>query len=79
MLGAIIGDIIGSVYEWHNVKSEDFALFSSQSKFTDDTVLTAATANAILHMQMDAVGHGAKRYYAKQYAYQYKLFGKTLQ
>ncbi len=75
MLGAMIGDIIGSVYEWHNVKSEDFALFSNQSRFTDDTVLTAATAEAILHMQTGHTGLGSKRYYAKQYACQYKLYG----
>lgn len=49
MLGAIIGDIIGSVYEHAPVKKEVFPLFSSQSKFTDDTVLTVAVADAILH------------------------------
>lgn len=48
MLGAIIGDIIGSVYEWENVKSEDFALFSRFSRITDDTVTTVAVADAIL-------------------------------
>ena len=48
MLGAMIGDIVGSVYEWHNIKTKDFPLFSKRSFFTDDTVLTAATAQAIL-------------------------------
>ena len=48
MLGAMIGDIIGSVYEWHNTKTTDFPFFSQQSFFTDDTVLTAATAQAII-------------------------------
>jgi ADP-ribosylglycohydrolase len=48
MLGAMIGDIVGSVYEWHNIKTADFALFKPNSTFTDDTVLTAATAKALM-------------------------------
>jgi ADP-ribosylglycohydrolase len=48
MLGAIAGDIIGSVYETRNVKSTDFPLFRWESTFTDDTVLTVAVADAIL-------------------------------
>ncbi len=48
MLGAIAGDIIGSVYEAHPIKTVDFPLFSAQSTFTDDTVLTIATALAIM-------------------------------
>ncbi len=48
MLGAMIGDIVGSIYEWHNIKTKDFPLFSRRCFFTDDTVLTAATAQAIL-------------------------------
>ena len=42
MLGAISGDIIGSVYEWHNIKTKDFELFSSRCFFTDDSILTIA-------------------------------------
>jgi ADP-ribosylglycohydrolase len=49
MIGAIAGDIIGSVFEWHNVKSTRFDLFSSGSTFTDDTVMTVAVAASILH------------------------------
>ncbi|MEA3327952.1 MAG: ADP-ribosylglycohydrolase family protein [Chloroflexota bacterium] len=48
MLGAMIGDIVGSVYEWHNIKTTDFPLFSKRCFFTDDTVLTAATAYALI-------------------------------
>jgi ADP-ribosylglycohydrolase len=48
MLGAIAGDVIGSVYEHHPVKTMDFPLFSHRSRFTDDTVLTVAVAYAIL-------------------------------
>ncbi len=48
MLGAIAGDIIGSVYEAHNLKSTRFELFDRLSRYTDDTVLTIATADALL-------------------------------
>jgi ADP-ribosylglycohydrolase len=42
MIGAIAGDIIGSVYEWNRIKSKQFDLFSPDCFFTDDTVLTVA-------------------------------------
>ncbi|MEI7987618.1 MAG: ADP-ribosylglycohydrolase family protein [Chloroflexota bacterium] len=48
MIGAIAGDIIGSVYEWDNNRSTEFPLFSLSCFFTDDTVLTVALADAIL-------------------------------
>lgn len=48
MIGAIAGDIIGSVYEGHNIKSTDFPLFDPRCRFTDDTVLTLAVADAII-------------------------------
>lgn len=48
MIGAIAGDIIGSVYEHYPVKTKDFPLFGSMSRFTDDTVMTVAVADAIL-------------------------------
>lgn len=48
MLGAIIGDIIGSVYELDNTKTTDFPLWSPNSTFTDDTVMTVAVAKALL-------------------------------
>ena len=38
MLGAIIGDIVGSVYEWNNIKMKGFTLFRKDCFFTDDTV-----------------------------------------
>jgi len=49
MIGAIAGDIIGSVYEWKNHKSKDFPLFAPHCRFTDDTVLTVAVADSILY------------------------------
>ena len=48
MIGALAGDIIGSVYEWHNIKTKDFALFSDRCVFTDDSILTIALADSIL-------------------------------
>jgi len=62
ILGAVTGDIIGSVYEWHNVKKLDFDLFCDKTKFTDDSVLTLAT--------MDALTHN------KSYTQAYQSFGK---
>ena len=49
MIGAIAGDIIGSVYENHPIKTKNFPLFSHKSRFTDDSVLTVAVAHAILN------------------------------
>ncbi|MGK7394974.1 MAG: ADP-ribosylglycohydrolase family protein [Candidatus Cyclobacteriaceae bacterium M3_2C_046] len=51
MTGAIIGDIIGSVYEGRGLKSENFELVTNQSRFTDDSVLTIATADALLQQK----------------------------
>ena len=48
MMGAIIGDIVGSRFEWDNHKSKDFKLFQQRCEFTDDTVMTLAVAQAIL-------------------------------
>ena len=49
MYGAILGDIIGSPYEFdRGNKSKDFPLFSRDSCFTDDTVMTIAVAEALL-------------------------------
>lgn len=48
MIGAIAGDIIGSVYEYQPIKTEDFPLFIDGCRFTDDTVMTVAVAHAIL-------------------------------
>jgi len=48
MIGAIAGDIIGSVYEHRQIKTKDFVLFDPHCCFTDDTVLTVAIAGAIL-------------------------------
>ena len=49
MIGAIAGDIIGSVFEWNNIRTTNFPLFSQNSRFTDDTVHTIALADSILN------------------------------
>lgn len=51
MLGAIIGDIVGSIYEPQDsrIKTKDFPLFSENCRFTDDSVCTTAVADALLH------------------------------
>ena len=47
MLGAIIGDIVGSVYEFNNIKTKDFPLFSKNSQCTDDSIMTFAVAEML--------------------------------
>jgi len=49
MIGAIAGDIIGSAYEFNPIKTTDFRLFTKHSRFTDDTVMTIASAYSILN------------------------------
>lgn len=48
MLGAIIGDIVGSRFEFHNTRDYNFELFGKGCNFTDDTICTIAVADAIL-------------------------------
>ena len=64
MLGAIAGDVIGSVYEYRPLKTKSFPLFCEASKFTDDTVLTIAVASAILNSEDygSSIGMFAGRY-----------------
>ena len=69
MYGAICGDIIGSPYELGNVKTTNFPLFCPDSTFTDDSVLTAATAEALLVLPSDTK---SGRVRAKTYACQYR-------
>lgn len=44
MIGAIIGDIVGSVYEWNCIKAKDFPLLGEDCFFTDDTAMTGLQA-----------------------------------
>jgi len=59
MIGSIIGDIAGSVYEFANIKTKEFPLFGGGKEITDDSILTIATADWLLH------GGEAGRYYAR--------------
>lgn len=63
LLGAIAGDIIGSVYEFNPIKTADFPLFNEKSRFTDDTVLTLALADSIL------TGASCREKYREYYSY----------
>ena len=47
MIGAIIGDIVGSRFEFDNFKSKDFEMFDTECDFTDDSVMTLAIAKAL--------------------------------
>lgn len=48
MLGAVFGDVIGSAYEWHNVKTKYFPLERPKTHFTDDSVMTLAVAKWLM-------------------------------
>lgn len=48
MIGSIIGDIVGSIYEFDNIKTKEFSLFTERTNYTDDSILTIATAKWIL-------------------------------
>ena len=64
MIGAIAGDIIGSIYESRPIRTKSFPLFDPRSRFTDDTVLTCAVASAILadRPYQEAVREIGRRY-----------------
>jgi len=49
MLGAISGDVLGSVYEFDPIKSKDFELLGADCFFTDDTVMTIAVADSLMN------------------------------
>ena len=53
MLGAITGDIVGSRFEFNNIRRKDFDLFTDQCVLTDDSIMTLAVAKAILMSQPD--------------------------
>ena len=59
MLGAIIGDIVGSIYEFSNTKRKDFPFWGKYCEYTDDSILTIATAAWLLQ------GGDVARFYSK--------------
>lgn len=72
MIGAIIGDIVGSIYEFDNIKTKKFPFFSKEKEFTDDSILTLATAEWMLRG-----GNPADYYlkYAQTYPYPMGSYG----
>ena len=80
MLGAITGDIVGSVYEFDNIKTTEFDLFCYDSAFfTDDSVLTIALADAILHNldYADTMRDYTRRYPHASYGTSFFLWART--
>ena len=74
MIGAIIGDVVGSRFEFNNIKTKEFDLFAQDSKFTDDTVLTIAVADWVLHANnLDDEQEAAK--YLQKWARRYPRAG----
>lgn len=73
MIGAIVGDIVGSRFERHNHRSKDFELFVPEDRFTDDTVLTLAVADALVDeantpsSQLSALTTKKLREYGRRY------------
>ena len=58
MLGSIVGDIVGSIYEFNTIKTKDFPLFETSMEATDDSILTLSTASWLLN------GGDVAEYYA---------------
>ena len=78
MLGAILGDIIGSPYEFtqYNIKTTDFPLFSEKSQFTDDTVMTLAVAEGLMNSNYDmGLAHAEVTAAMRQYGRMYHWAG----
>lgn len=75
MFGSIAGDIIGSIYEGRKIKTTIFPLFSPNCRFTDDTVLTAAIAQAVLTITAQKWGLFQNRKKEIIYAAHIKQFG----
>ena len=63
MLGAIIGDIVGSRFEWNNRKDKHFELFTEDCRMTDDSIMTLAVAKALIETEkvMKSVADGQER------------------
>ena len=51
MIGALIGDIVGSRFEFNNHKSKEFELFTEDCRVTDDSIMTLAVAKAIMETE----------------------------
>ncbi|HET6445190.1 MAG TPA: ADP-ribosylglycohydrolase family protein [candidate division Zixibacteria bacterium] len=79
MFGAIAGDIVGSVYERNGTKTTEFPLFRSGSKFTDDTVLSVAVAEAIINGRPygEAIREYARKYPYAGYGHSFYIWAQS--
>lgn len=77
LLGAIAGDVIGSIYEFHPTKDYNFPLLVPQMEITDDSIMTIAVADWILHSK--SLSHdeliGRLRYWGHKYRYPMGAYG----
>src|SRR5689334_21885577 len=78
MLGAIIGDVAGSIYEFNNYRAKDFEFIGRGADFTDDTVCTIAVADALLNKRDPAhvLATWCKRYPGRGYG---SMFGQWIE
>ena len=78
IIGAVIGDVIGSVFEWNNIKTTDFDLFNPACDFTDDSVLTIAVADCILNKKPFArnIWEYGRKYHGRGYGGSFGLWLK---
>ena len=87
MIGAIIGDIVGSKYEFDNIRTKNFNLFSAGCKFTDDTVMTIAIFDALKQckgnyknlrkLTIKMMQHYGKKYPNESYGNMFRLWLNT--
>lgn len=76
MIGAIFGDIAGSVYEFNNIKTTNFDLFGKGTTFTDDSILTIAVAHWLLEGNLTKEGLAfTLSYYVKKYPHPMGSYG----
>lgn len=76
MLGAVIGDVVGSIYEFINIKTKNFELFQPNCSFTDDTVMTIAVAKALLVTKEKTGGTADKLFLKKELIRQMQEYGR---
>lgn len=76
ILGAIVGDIVGSRFEWNNNKSKSFELFTDHNFVTDDTIMTLAIAKAIIECDNNYTELGSKTiFYMRKFGNKYPNSG----
>ena len=79
MIGAIIGDIVGSIYEWDRIKTKEFEFFGEGCDITDDSVCTAAVGDILLHDRIPAstMQQWCRRYPSAGYGDSFRLWINT--